>query len=141
MAGICCSAWCIFSCFPVIFLAIKDSQTYLLEVSVGVTTFVINIDKYWPFKLIIAFNMVKYIIKSKPLKSKENQIDHEQTSAHEPRRSCGMWPALIGCGWVFGVRQLVKSNSQRQVPKKCGGGRQSKKWSLQTRWDVKMENM
>lgn len=72
---------------------------------------------------------MKYVIRLKPLKSKENQVDDEQTFGWV-RRSCGIWPALIGPGWVFGGRQLVKSNSQRQIPKKSGRGRESKKWSL-----------
>lgn len=40
---------------------------------------------------------------------------------------------MIGAyrAWVgLWVRQLVKSNSQRQIPQKSGGGSPSKKWSL-----------
>lgn len=101
-----------FSYFPVIFLAIEDSHTYLLGVSIG-DDCICSIWKYWLFKLIAPLNMMKYIIKFKPLKSKDNQIDHEQTLVNEPRKPSGIWPALTGRGWVFGVGQLVKSNSQR----------------------------
>lgn len=39
--------------------------------------------KYESSKLIILLNMMKYVIKLKPLKSKENQVDQEQTLANE----------------------------------------------------------
>lgn len=70
---------------------------------------------------------MKYIIKLKPLKSKEDQTDYEQTLANEPKCRVEYDQHLQGVG---GVRQLVNSKSQRKIPKKSGGGRQSKKWSL-----------
>lgn len=62
--------------------------------------------------------MIKYIVKLKPLKSKKNQIDHEQTLANEPKGRVEYSQHLQGCGWVFGVKLLVKSNSQRKIPRR-----------------------